>query len=161
MSDFEVGGPLRIGDDCDIDGCGYVYDEYQELFFHGYEHDGVNGLDDFARLHKAHILKPFDMTTYELRGCPCRSFNFRLQPDIKITEQMIEAYLLKIMNTLGTSFKARVGVSRILMSHAPTPTPVLKFYRCEHDNFSQQEVEGVIKMILMLLSLVSQAYIHT
>ena len=66
MSDFQV------GDDCDIDGCGYVYDEYQELFFHGYEHYGVA---------------------------------------------------------------------------VPTSTPVLKFYRCEHDNFMQHELEGVIKQI--------------
>ena len=145
MSDF--GGPLQVGDDCDIDGCQYVYDEVQELFFHGYEHYGIEGLDEFARRHKAHIMKPYDMSTYELRGCPCRSFNFPLQPNINITNDMIEGYLLKLLNTLGTSFKARVGVSRILMSRAPTPTPVLKFYRCEHDNFSQQEVEGVIKMI--------------
>ena len=147
MSDF--GGPLQVGDDCDIDGCQYVYDEVQELFFHGYEHYGIDGLDEFARRHKAHIMKPYDMSTYELRGCPCRSFNFPLQPNINITNDMIEGYLLKILNTLGTSFKARVGVSRILMSRAPTPTPVLKFYRCEHDNFSQQEVEGVIKNIRM------------
>ena len=145
MSDF--GGPLQVGDDCDIDGCQYVYDEVQELFFHGYEHYGIEGLDEFARRHKAHIMKPYDMSTYELRGCPCRSFNFPLQPNINITNDMIEGYLLKILNTLGTSFKVRVGVSRILMSRAPTPTPVLKFYRCEHDNFSQQEVEGLIKMI--------------
>ena len=147
MSDF--GGPLQVGDDCDIDGCQYVYDEVQELFFHGYEHYGIEGLDEFARRHKAHIMKPYDMSTYELRGCPCRSFNFPLQPNINITNDMIEGYLLKILNTLGTSFKARVGVSRILISRAPTPTPVLKFYRCEHDNFSQQEVEGVIKNIRM------------
>ena len=145
MSDF--GGPLQVGDDCDIDGCQYVYDEVQELFFHGYEHYGIEGLDEFARRHKAHIMKPYDMSTYELRGCPCRSFNFPLQPNINITNDMIEGYLLKILNTLGTSFKTRVGVSRILMSRAPTPSPILKFYRCEHDNFTQEEIEGVVKKI--------------
>ena len=88
MSDFQV------GDDCDIDGCGYVYDEYQELFFHGYEHYGVAGLGEFARRHKSHIMKPFDMSAYELKGCPCRSFNFPLQPNTKISEEMIEGYLL-------------------------------------------------------------------
>ena len=143
MSDF--GGPLQVSEDCDIDDCQYVYNEVQELFFHGYEHYGIEGLDEFARRHKAHIMK-FYMSTYELRGCPCHSFNFPLQPNINITNDMIQGYLLKILNTLGTSFKAR-GVSQILMSRAPTPTPVLKFYHCEHYNFSQQEVEGVIKMI--------------
>ena len=55
---------------------------------------------------------------------------------------MIEAYLLRNMNTLGTSFKARVGVSRILMAWAPTPEPVLNFYHCEHDKFTEIEMEG-------------------
>ena len=151
------GGPFNIGDDCDIDGCQYVYDEWQELYFHGYEHYGVEGLDEFARRHKSHILQPFDMTAYNLRvkkqGCyeclqyPCRSFNFPIQPNTKISEEMLEGYLLRILNTLGTSYKARVGVSRILMSRTPTPTPVFKFYRCEHDNFTQQEIEGVVKEI--------------
>ena len=148
------GGPFNIGDDCDIDGCQYVYDEWQELYFHGYEHYGLEGLDHFARRHRSHILQPYDMTSYNLKvkkqSCPdcirypCRSFNFPLQPNIRITEQMIEGYLLNILNTLGTSLKAKVGVSRILMSCAPTPTPVLKFYRCEHDNFTEMEMEGVV-----------------
>ena len=97
------------------------------------------------------------MTAYNLKvkkqGCPdcfrypCRSFNFPMQPNIKTTEGIIQGYLLKILNTLGTSYKARVGVSHILMIHAstPTPTPVLKFYRCEHDNISEQE--GMIRKI--------------
>ena len=37
-----------------------------------------------------------------------------------------------------------MGVGRILMSRGNTPTPVLKFYRCEHDNFSEQEMEGMV-----------------
>ena len=141
----EDGGPFNIGDGCDIDRNQNVYDEWEELYFHGYEHYGVEALDEFAKSHKSHILKPFNMTSYQLRGCPCRSFNFPLQPNISITNDMISEYLLRILNTLGTSFKARV--SCILMSRAPTPKPVLKYYCCEHDNFSQQEVEGVVKMI--------------
>ena len=141
------GGPLQIGDRCDISGCDYVYEDEEELYFHGYDHYGIKGLYEFAKAHKAHIMKPYDMTAYEIRGCPCRSFNFALAPNSKITEEILEGYLLRIMNTLGTSFKARVGVSRILMSRVPTPTPEFKFYRCEHDNFSEQEVEGVIKKI--------------
>ena len=132
-------------DQCEL--CNYVYKDEEEVYFHGYQHFGIDGLWEFARAHKAHIMKSFDMSAYELKGCPCRSFNFPLEPEENITEKMIEGYLLRILKTLGTSFKARVGVSRILMSRVPTPTPVLKFYRCEHDNFMQQEVEGVIKQI--------------
>ena len=29
----------------------------------------------------------------------------------------------------------------------PTPKPVFKFYRCEHDNFTQEEIQGVVKNI--------------
>ena len=61
------GGPFNIMDDCYIDGCQYVYDEWQELYFHGYEHYLVEGLDEFARTHKSHILQSFDMTAYNLR----------------------------------------------------------------------------------------------
>ena len=156
-NDYQDGGPLHVGDSCEMEDCNYIYDDWEELFMHGYQHFGVEGLEDFARRHMSHIRKPFDMTQYDLKvqkqGCPdcikypCRSFNFPLQPNTKISEDMIEAYLLRILNTLGTSFKARVGVSRILMSRVPTPKPHLKFYRCEHDNFSEQEMEGVIKKI--------------
>ena len=121
---------------------GYVYDDWQELFLHRYEYFGIDGLEEFARRHKSHILQPFDMTSYTLKvkkqGClecfkyPCHSINFPIQPNAQITEDMIESYLLRILNTLDTSYKARVGVSRIVMSHAPMPTPVLTFYRCEH-----------------------------
>ena len=130
---------------------GYVYDEWQELFLHRYEHFGIDGLEEFARRHKSHILQPFDMISYTLKArneclkCfeyPCHSFNFPIQPNAKITEDMIESYLLRILNTLDTRYKARVGVSRNLMSHAPMPTPALTFYRCEHDNFSETEMEG-------------------
>ena len=40
-----------------------------------------------------------------------------------------------------------MGVSRILTTRVPTKTPVFKFYRCEHDNFTQEEIQGVIKTI--------------
>ena len=120
-------------DQCEI--CDYVYKNEEEVYFHGYQHYGIPGLEDFARAHKAHIMKPYDMSAYELKGCPCRSFNFPLQPEEKITDESIQSHLLRILKTLGPSFKARVGVSRILMSRAPTPVPHLKFYRCEHDNF--------------------------
>ena len=91
-------------------------------------------------------MKPFDMTAYELGGCPCRSFNFPLQPEQQIDEELIKAYLLRILNTLGNSFKVRVGVSCILITRVPTPKPLFKFYRCEYHNFTQQEVQGVIKI---------------
>ena len=90
-------------------------------------------------------MKPYDMTAYELKGCQCHSFNFPLQPEQQIDDTLIKSYLLRILNTLGTSFKVRVGVSRILASRVPTPKPIFKFYRCEHDKFTQQEVEEVIK----------------
>ena len=65
---------------------------------------------------------------FSTNACYCNAFN-----------EMLEGQLLRILNTLGTSFKTRVGVSRNLMSRAltPTPTPVLKFYRCEHSNFTE------------------------
>ena len=44
-------------------------------------------------------------------------------------------------------YKVRVGVSRILTTRVPTKTPVFKFYHCEHDNFTQEEIQGVIKTI--------------
>ena len=40
-----------------------------------------------------------------------------------------------------------MGVSRILTTRVPTKKPVFKFYRCEHDNFTQEEIQGVIKNI--------------
>ena len=148
----QEGGPLHVGDQCEMESCNF---QYEALYFHGYSHYGIEGLEEFALGHRSHILKAYDMTSYELKvkkqgyqDCykyPCRSFNFPLQPNSKITEELLEGYLLRILNTLGTSFKARVGVSRILMSWAPTLTPVLKLYRCEHDQFTQQEVEGAIK----------------
>ena len=138
-----------------MESCNFQYEAQDDLCFHGYSHYGIEGLEEFALGHRSHILKAYDMTSYELKvkkqgyhDCykyPCRSFNFPLQPNSKITEELLEGYLLRILNTLGTSFKARVRVSRILMSRAPTLTPVLKFYRCEHDQFTQQEVEGAIK----------------
>ena len=144
-NEFQDGGPIHVGDDCEMEGCDYLYDVWQELFMHGYQHFGIEGLEDFACRHMSHILKLYDMSAYKLHGCPCRSFNFLLQPNMgKITEDIVEAYLLGILNTLGTSFKARVAVSRILMSRAPIPTPVLKFYRCEHDNFTEMEMEGMV-----------------
>ena len=80
MSQSE-GGPLQIGDRCDKSGCDYVYEDEEELYFHGYDHYGIKGLYEFAKAHKAHIMKPYDMTAYEIRGCPCRSFNFALAPN--------------------------------------------------------------------------------
>ena len=44
-------------------------------------------------------------------------------------------------------YKVRVGVSRILTTRVPTKKPVFKFYHCEHDNFTQEEIQGVIKQI--------------
>ena len=38
-------------------------------------------------------------------------------------------------------------MSRILTTRVPTKKPVYKFYRCEHDNFTQEEIQGVIKNI--------------
>ena len=128
---------------CDI--CQYVYVDEEDVLFHGYVHFGLKGLQEFALSHRAHITKPFDMNAYELGGCPFRSFNFPLQPEERIDEQLIESCLFKILKTLGTSFKVRVGLSRILTTRVPTPKPLFKFYRCEHDNFQQKEVEGVIK----------------
>ena len=58
QAEYQDGGPLKIGDDCDIDGCVYLYNTVEELYFHGYENYGVEGLDEFARRHKHHILQP-------------------------------------------------------------------------------------------------------
>ena len=38
-------------------------------------------------------------------------------------------------------------MSRILTTRVPTKKPVFKFYRCEHDNFTQEEIRGVVKNI--------------
>ena len=87
-------------DKCHI--CQYFYQDDEDGIFHGYDHFGMSGLREFAQAHKAHIMKPFDMTAYDLKGCPCRSFNFPLQPEQQIDEELVQGCLLKILKTLGT-----------------------------------------------------------
>ena len=82
--------------------CGYVYSDVEDGIFHGYDHFGLSGLHKFALAHRAHIMKPFDMTAYDLEGCPCRSFNFPLQPEQQIDEELVQGCLLKILKTLDT-----------------------------------------------------------
>ena len=77
---------------CDL--CEYIFEDSDEKFFHGYQHYGIEGLEDFARAHKTYITKPFDMTAFQLQGCPCRSFNFPVEPNSQITTDMIQGYLL-------------------------------------------------------------------
>ena len=82
--------------------CNYNYQDEEDGLFHGYDHFGLSGLRRFALSHRAHIMKPFDMTAYDLKGCPCRSFNFPLQPEQQIDEELVQGCLLKILKTLDT-----------------------------------------------------------
>ena len=98
---------MDVNSQCDI--CQYVYVDEEDVLFHGYVHFGLKGLQEFALSHRAHISTQFDMNAYQLGGCPCRSFNFPLQPEERIDEQLIESCLLRILKMLGNSLKSGCG----------------------------------------------------
>ena len=61
-SQHHDGWQLKLGEDCEMSLCDFVYEDHDDLFFHGFIHFGIEGLKEFALRHKQHKMMPFDMT---------------------------------------------------------------------------------------------------
>ena len=137
----------KVGDTCTL--CDFVYETREDLYFHGYDHKGLEGLKDFALRHKVHILQNWALNEYnlklkDLKEMACRSFNYPLQPDIEPTEGQIQEQLTRILHTTGKAFKARLGISRILTNRKVDPgqKPVFMWYKSAHDMMTEHELKG-------------------